>query len=105
MKQSVVKYVKLPDGQIKLVGFDHIATGNRLIRQFGAEVRKVYTSDGPWYLKANPMAILINDEEFKVGQVLSKETFQDMVSSMKVAGKRLMEIKDKIDTRVHEVKI
>jgi len=105
MKQSVIKYKKLADGQIKIVGFENIAGKPKLEKEIGLEIKQIYTSMEPWYLKINNSTISINGSEICVDQIIPKETFQQMICTMKAAGNRLMEIKSSIDKRVHEVRI
>jgi hypothetical protein len=105
MKLSVVKYKKLADDNILIVGFDNIATLSKLIKVCGNEVERVYTDENPKYLRVDGKKIKVNDKEYVIDQVLTKDEFQEMITTMKAAGNRLMDIKSKFDDTVYEVKI
>lgn len=110
MKQSVIQYNKMLNDQIKIVGFDNIATLSKIRKEFGKPIEEAYISSSPYYNKvigSNSIFIKNGDDEttVKVDQVVSKEDFQRMISTMKIAGTRLMDIRETLDTRVREVKI
>ena len=109
MKQSVIQYSKLENDQIKIVGFNNIATLSKIRKEFGESIKDLYANSSPSYNKVNTDSIMIKngDDELlvKIDEVVSKETFQRIISTMKLAGTRLMGIREKIDTRIHEVKI
>jgi len=111
MKQSVVKYQRLMDNEIKIVGFDHVATSNRIVKMFGETVGKAYGKAYPNYSKVDSNTIAItmkSDTEpllIKINDVLTKELFQEVISKMKIAGRTLMDIKDQVDDTVREVRI
>lgn len=109
MKQSVIQYKKLEDDQIKIVGFNNVATLGRIGKEFGEPIKEAYTKSTPYYNRVGTDSICVNNGEdetlIKIDQIVSKETFQKMISTMKLAGNRLMGIREKIDTRIHEVKI
>jgi hypothetical protein len=111
MKQSVIKYRRLVGDQIKIVGFKNVATLNRIEKQFGENVGKVYGNTIPNFSKIDKDSIAIKmtaETEplvLKVNDTLTKQLFQEVVASMKAAGRGLMEIKDQVDNVVREVRI
>jgi len=102
MKQSVVKYRRLMDNEIKIVGFDHVATSNRIVKMFGETVGKAYGKAYPNYSKVDSNTIAIT---MKSDTEPLKELFQEVISKMKIAGRTLMDIKDQVDDTVREVRI
>ena len=111
MKQSVIKYQRLINEEIKIVGFEYVATLNRIEKLFGVSVGKVYSDTIPSYNKIDSNSITIKmraDAEplvLKVNDVLTKDLFQEVISKMKIAGRALMDIKEQVDDTVREVRI
>ncbi|MFW9872265.1 MAG: hypothetical protein ACFFG0_04110 [Candidatus Thorarchaeota archaeon] len=105
MKQSVVKYKKLNKGRVMLIAFENVASAHKLSKVFGDEVEQVYNENPPNYSRIDRNTIEVNGELFKTEVVLEQKEFQDLISTMKSAGKRLMEIRKEIDNKIHEIKI
>lgn len=111
MRQTVIKYSKLPDDLIKIVGFENVVGLKRIEKEFGNIIQQEYSKSTPYYYKTDPLTISIKSKDdvdcvlIKIDQVIPKEEFQKMITTMKAAGNRLVDIRKSTDTRVHEIKI
>jgi len=109
MKETIVKYRKLPDDLIEIVTLKNIASTETIKKIFGQTINEIYYEYYPNYKQIGPDTIVINATaslqfEIKPGQILTKDTFQDIIATMKTAGKRLVELKEHY-SKVYEVRI
>jgi len=105
VKQSIVKYKRTGDNQIKIVAFRNIATLHDVTKQCGVAAAKRYFSGAPTYEKGEGKRILVKTDveagyDVEVGSLMKAEDFQSLIATMKKAGNRLTKIRDEIDKEV-----
>ena len=94
LKRSVIKYSKTRDGKIKLVSFTNVASSAKLNKEVGKEIVDLYLSQSPWFMRVDNKTITINGTDYKIGQTIEKQDFEWILSNMKQAGNRLLELKE-----------
>lgn len=104
MKRSVIKYTKTRDGKIKLVSFINVASPEKLNKEVGKEITDLYLSQDPWFMRVDNKTITISGSDYKIGQTIEKQDFEWILSNMKQAGNRLLELKE-FDGTIREVTI
>lgn len=110
MKRTKIKYRK-KGKNIEILDIENVATIEEIEKEFGVKVSNQYFSEHPNYSQIEEFISInfigdYNSHMYKIPIMQSKENFQEMIEQMKAAGKRLCEIKNKIEqSEIYEVLI
>lgn len=98
MKQTVIKYQNLVDGQIKIVAIENAATMDEIEKEFGLEVSRVYQTGDRYRLFDEDCLISAETEliQIRAGAIIGKPHFSRIITEMKKAAARLIEIRQKV---------
>ena len=108
MKRSKIAYCVTLDDQIKIIGFENVASISELQKMFGDEVVRLYRKSSNSYVRSEYrkeiVEIRVNGKETKiiVGGLYSKEAFSKIISYMKKAGENLKGIATFVDCYVNK---
>jgi hypothetical protein len=102
MKRTEIKYVETDDGHIRITDFKNVCGYKEIKAQHGQRVAAIYSLGRPFYgmyldrSTRLPIGISASTEKktYRVnkGTELTKEEFESFISTLKAAGKRLIDI-------------
>jgi hypothetical protein len=103
MKRTEIKYVETDDGHIKITDFKNVCGYEEIKVQYGQRVAAIYSSGRPFYgmylnrstrLSSIGISTSTGARTYRVneGTELTKEEFESFISTLKAAGKRLIDI-------------
>lgn len=106
MKTAKVNYKAIDDNQIKIIGFEGVSTFEGIKIKKGFAVANKYCKDYPRFAGDELTVQVFTAERSKTydaGSILPKVEFQEMVSNMKQAGKRLLNIEKEVAVKTIEI--
>lgn len=100
MKRTEIKYVNLPDGTIKILEINNVASLADIEENYGRKVAGKYVDYYPYYLSYGHETVqlrrnsgdVLPTDVLKPGFIRTKEQFSGIVAALKAAGNRLSEI-------------
>jgi len=116
MKVTEIKYKKMENDEIQITSIKNCADLIEIEKEFGKKVRTEYQdTHGPRYSENGFGSVMVVNTTNKdavfcgtlsVGGIYSKEAFQDFITTMKAAAKRLIEIRKEHEaSKVKTIKI
>lgn len=98
MKRTEIKHVEIGEGEVKILEIKNVAGATEIADQYGPKVAKIYIGGIPMYcpMSLTMPGIRLNTKhatyQVYAGSTLPAEDFERFVSSLRDAGKRLLEI-------------
>ena len=106
MKRTKIKYRNMADGRVMIIGVENRASFQEIETAFGREICQVYQNGYPRYDTQLVQLSNVKSLYCYNGYIVTKEYFQDIISTMKAAGARLRAIaKFTTDAETKEVLI
>ena len=100
MKRTEITYKEIGNDQVEILDIQNVATQADIQKEFGTRIQKEYVSDAPLFTKMSSRGIWIRHDkqrsavfEIKIGDEMSKVHFQKIITTMKTAGQRLVDIR------------